>query len=68
MPIAFEMCDYQLPSARFDFGSFSRNIRVSKMKILENLNVALHFQGHLLQEIDGQIYYYHFGENQIEIG
>ena len=50
----FKIFENLLPSAKFDVGNFLRNIRVSKMRICANFDLNLHFQGHLLQELDGQ--------------
>ena len=49
----FEFLYYLLPSARFDIGSFLRNINASQMRISVNFDLGLHFQGHLLQALDG---------------
>ena len=63
----FQCFDYLLTSVRFDVGSFFRYIRASKMKIFVNFDLALYFQGHLLQELYSQPQYNHFGENLIKI-
>ena len=44
-----------------------RNIHVSKMRTFANSYLNLHFQGHLLQELDGQTKCDKFGENLIKI-
>ena len=64
----FEILHYLLLSATIDIWSIFRNIRVSKMSIFINFDLDLHFQGHLLQELDHQTQYNHFGENLMKIG
>ena len=60
--------DYQLPSASFDAGRFFRNIRAWRTWISVNFLIDIHFQGYLLQELDGQIQCDHFGVNLMKIG
>ena len=38
------------------------------MGIFANFNLDLYLQGHLLQELDGQKHYDHFGKNVMKIG
>ena len=38
------------------------------MRIFVKVDLGLHFQGHLLQALDGQTQCDHFGENIIKIG
>ena len=44
------------------------NIHLKKMRIFVNADLDLHFQGHLLQELDGQTKFDHFSENMMKIG
>ena len=37
------------------------------MSIFVNFNLDIHFQCHLLQELDDQTHYDHFGKNLMEI-
>ena len=53
-PDPFQFFYYLLPLAKFDIGIFFRNIRASKMRIFVNFDLDLHFQGYLIQELDGQ--------------
>ena len=51
-----------------DLTVFFRNIRASEMKIIVNVDLDLHFQGNLLQELNEHTQCDYFGENLMLIG
>ena len=59
---------YLLPPASFDVWSFFKEIFALQKWDLKKIDIYLHFQGQLWQELDDQTQCDHFGENFMKIG